>query len=665
MFSWRDQILAEFVPGINKLTLVADPDGLLTEEGMSYKLRQKGFDLIEFTDSITFRYAYESQYRSIWDQGLATNLVVILRLEDSELDRLPYDLLQAGKPLRFSLGELFPNFSYRVLDELDRSLLDKLFEAQQRYKPENMGENLSKDFILRHVFRIAPELIDSVSSFLSALLKLHYGRVQLPMLLAERWAYMMSFHKVFNGWDTLLLIRDEQAFYGFLQERWPLFLANQTKNQTAFESFKSYGLKYQGPEAIPFDHHDVRVYIDNLFIEGKLQPIHHELLKVDKDSWMRVGLMTGDATDDLLVRFERLLKSVSNQLNELAAAKYQDWLVFAESWAELVALAYRELSSHHVQQVKQLRVEVDFKFSSWLQEHFGSLMNLPASKPAMVHHAARYLARFASNDKRSKVALVVLDGLALNQWVTMRNALALKQQNIKIQEKALFAWVPSVTSVSRQAIFSGTTPFYFSTSIHTTNQEEKHWLQFWEGEGFSQSEVVYQRSLGLSAKAQSDLDRLLSPKSRVAGLVVDSVDKIMHGMQLGTAGMHNQVAQWVQTSYLSELVDGLLEQGFNVWMTADHGNIESTGQGRPKEGVLAESRGERMRVYNDPSLQAQVLKDFTFAKKWEPIGLPENYYPVVISGDEAFVNKGENLVGHGGISLEEVIVPWIHFEKRL
>ena len=61
MLSWRDQILAEFVPGINKLTLVADPDGLLTEEGMVLKLRQKGFDLIEFTDSITFRYAYEDR----------------------------------------------------------------------------------------------------------------------------------------------------------------------------------------------------------------------------------------------------------------------------------------------------------------------------------------------------------------------------------------------------------------------------------------------------------------------------------------------------------------------------------------------------------------------------------------------------------------------------
>ncbi len=60
MPSWRDAILASFVPRVSKLTLVADPDCLLTEETMSLALRERGFDLIEFTDAVAFRYAYES-----------------------------------------------------------------------------------------------------------------------------------------------------------------------------------------------------------------------------------------------------------------------------------------------------------------------------------------------------------------------------------------------------------------------------------------------------------------------------------------------------------------------------------------------------------------------------------------------------------------------------
>ena len=50
MSSWRDAILNDFVPNVSKLTLVADPDCLLTEEKLALELRGRGFDLIEFSD---------------------------------------------------------------------------------------------------------------------------------------------------------------------------------------------------------------------------------------------------------------------------------------------------------------------------------------------------------------------------------------------------------------------------------------------------------------------------------------------------------------------------------------------------------------------------------------------------------------------------------------
>ncbi len=137
MPSWRDSLLAAFVPRVSKLTLVADPDGLLTEEQLARALRDRGFDLIEFTDAVEFRYAYESRYRATWDQGESTDLVVILRLPDTELDSLPYDLLQAGRRLSFTLGEIFPHLSYPVIEQLDRSLLDLVFAAQSTVSPLN------------------------------------------------------------------------------------------------------------------------------------------------------------------------------------------------------------------------------------------------------------------------------------------------------------------------------------------------------------------------------------------------------------------------------------------------------------------------------------------------------------------------------------------------
>ena len=141
MNSWRDTILNEFVPKISRLTIVSDPDALLTEEKLAVTLRERGFDLIEFNDAIEFRYAYESNYRIFWDQGKHTDLVVVLRLQDTEVDNLPFDLLKAGRRLSFDLGSIFPNLSYPVIEKLDRSLLDALFNAQQNYSPGRIGDN--------------------------------------------------------------------------------------------------------------------------------------------------------------------------------------------------------------------------------------------------------------------------------------------------------------------------------------------------------------------------------------------------------------------------------------------------------------------------------------------------------------------------------------------
>ena len=101
-----------------------------------------------------------------------------------------------------------------------------------------------------------------------------------------------------------------------------------------------------------------------------------------------------------------------------------------------------------------------------------------------------------------------------------------------------------------------------------------------------------------------------------------------------------------------------------MWLTSDHGNIECQGKGRPSEGVIAETRGERVRVYPTTELRDSVVKTLSFGIKWNPIGLPPNYFPLVAEGSDAFVKEGENIVAHGGISMEEVIVPLVIFEKR-
>ena len=399
-----------------------------------------------------------------------------------------------------------------------------------------------------------------------------------------------------------------------------------------------------------------------MFLEGKLTPVEAKDIEVDAGSWVRSGIATSGVDDDEL-RISRLFGLVEKEL-PTAEARYSDWTAFALKWAELSALVHCGNSTEHQTRLREIGDALNTTFAGWLADHYSSLINLPPTNPAMLHHVPRRLARDIEDSGSSRAALIVVDGLALDQWVTIRQLLQKRDANLVMRESATFAWIPTLTSVSRQSIFSGKPPLYFPSSINSTNSEEKLWKQFWEGHGLSRLDVAYQRGLG-DGDAAGVLDSAIHPgKTKVVGLVVDKVDKIMHGMQLGSAGMHNQIKQWCQGGFLAELVGQLLEYGYEVWLTADHGNIQCDGKGRPSEGVIAETRGERVRVYPTPELRAQVAGAFPFAHEWQPVGLPADYFPLVAGGHDAFVNPGDAIVGHGGVAIEEVIVPLVKFERR-
>jgi len=666
MASWRDTILREFAPKVSKLTLVADPDGILLEEGILQGIRDRGFELIPFDDHVAFRYAYESKFRSRWDRGEETDLVVVLRSSESDLCHLPYDLLRAGRKLSFNLGDIFPNLSYPVVAALDRGDLDRLYDAQKRHRPGKLGDNATKEFALRHVFEVAPELINQPSDLLRALLRRHYRKQRIPHSLDERFIEVLRQNDLFRDWPLEQIVPDREVFFAFLQERWPFFL-DQTAGgspEKARETSEGYGLNYPGPVDLPFDHHDIRVYVDNLFVEGLLEPVAHGRAESLVKTWVGVGIAT-DAKADNTKRAESLLKHAEDAIPP-EDARYDDWLRYARGWAELLALSYEDSSGPNEsldQKIHVIQAAIDSAFEAWLLKRFSGLINLPPSPPVMLHHLPRYVARHVVDSQERKAAIIVVDGLSLDQWVAMRGTVSSLKRRLLIREDALFAWIPTITSVSRQAMFSGRAPIYFPDTIHTTDRESALWSQFWVDQGLSPNQIAYIKRLG-DGPLDGVSEIVSHPKTRVIGLVVDKVDKIMHGMELGSAGMHNQVRQWSEQPFLGDLVDLLVDAGFRVYLTSDHGNIEASGCGRPAEGAVADLRGERVRVYTDQVLRSQVKERFPDSAEWTPVGLPVGYLPLLAPQRLAFVGTSEKTVAHGGIAMEEVIVPLVQIDRR-
>ena len=296
--------------------------------------------------------------------------------------------------------------------------------------------------------------------------------------------------------------------------------------------------------------------------------------------------------------------------------------------------------------------------------NYNGLMNHPPSPPAMVHHVPRHMARELNQDSNKKVALIVIDGLAIDQWVTIRNELNL---DVMIDESCVFAWVPTITSVSRQALFSAKAPYHFNNSIFTTSSESKLWKNFWLEQGLTETQIYYEKNLGLD-NLDILIDKLCDHRLRAIGLVINTVDDMMHGMKLGSVGMHNQIKLWAKRGYLNRLICKFNELGFSIYITADHGNVEALGAGKVNEGSIAESRGERTRIYKSEDLRTGIFKKYNQSHdiiEWPVLGLPSDFWPIVSTGRNAFVPIGESIVGHGGVTIEEVVVPYIRISSIL
>jgi len=673
--SWRDPILAHFAPeiaAVARLTIVADPDQLLTEAKVIEGIRLRGFEVITFDDHAAFRYAYEQRFRRVWDAGNTTNLVVVLRASRAELDWLPFDFLEEARRdsrlLSFSLAELFPNLQPHVLADVDRRDLDAVFDARQAHDPEKLGVNATKEFILRQVYEVAPELIKTPSDLLRVLLRRHYSGRVFPPSLDEHLLRQLSLSGRWDGWPLEQIVASRSGFLEFLQERWPIFVKRKLSagDDRVAEPGASYGLRYAGPVDLPFDHDDVRVYVDNLFVDGMLLPTDDVSKGAAKGAWFAVGI-SGDEAAAKVGRLTKLLERLSSELPN-DASDYQQWLQAAQRWGEATALRWSlsaTLPDSAREAFASLHTRIEESFERWLYDHYAALASLSSwPRPVMVHHVPRFLAHGLSSVGSGKRALVVVDGLAVDQWAAFRQECP--SRDWSADESALFAWVPTLTSVSRQSIFAADPPFFFAPSIETTGKEEQHWTRFWEDHGLKKSEVSY-----LCQKSQESDDIYLErvreqaeqPKCRVLGIVVGTVDEMLHGVVTGTDGMHASVRHWAQRGGLSKLIDLLVHAGFEVSLTADHGNVEGQGMGRPNVGATAEQRGERVHVFRDELTRSSVAQQFPGTILWPNVGLPEDYVPLLAPDRRAFIPNGKRTVAHGGACIEEVIVPFIQIVK--
>lgn len=355
------------------------------------------------------------------------------------------------------------------------------------------------------------------------------------------------------------------------------------------------------------------------------------------------------------VQGTQAVPAVLRRLAELPAPgqTLASWLQVADAWGtvrwQLAALPPNADTAVAAAEVWDRWAALDPLWQDWLQTNYAAELSRNVLRLTSVHKVAPFLATSAV-EAGAKVLLLVLDGLGVAQWQQIVDHLGVAP----VEERRVLACLPTMTTVSRQAIFAGALPTTFPNTVDRTDTEPARWQDFWVRQGLTPEQIHYRRTDGADASAWED-----PPTSAVvAGLAVNAIDDLMHGVSVnGDHQFHAAVTTWLGGGFLERALDWAHRRSAQVWVTADHGNLPCLGLGEtvPDEGVRVLGRGLRARVYASENQRSQADLPGT---KWTPPCFPGSAGAPLFAPDRRYFRRSGNVITHGGLSLDEVVVPF-------
>lgn len=637
--TWRKAVLNYYLTSDDFVVIALDPDGLLIDDLILQELQKSGYEIIDYCDPFAFRAVIEP-----FGYSEVTGKKCIIRFTEYQKEAIPYDLLLLGnQSIRsYTLHDIFPLLSYPLLHEIESQDYETILQSLDPKNKQRLNDSQTMDLLLKAVYGIDLTKINTITDIIAALCPVHSKQQKIPNRLRVRCRESWKSQGIYDIEETGTLLFSFENFISFLQMKWSEFLSSLKR----------------GKEFQP-DLSDMRIrpYIEDFFINGDLKPMSIELTEALPD-WTHYGILYDQELQNKQ-RYKLLLDSIE-QLIASSPSTISDWKIIAQRWAELVRLNINISGTHKSEErYSTLHKNLEENFTNWLEIHFSSLKQRPyLPHPVMVHHIPHYLAHSC---RESKVALIVMDGMGITEWALLKESL---EDEFVISEDFVFAWIPTLTSISRSSLLSGEIPAFLSKTSQSTKDEASLWKQFWNNAGVKNPSIGYSR--GHRLHKPEEIDTIVEHlNGDHYAIIINTIDDSMHRMKMGTAELHASLALWLKTGFFKKIINIFIAKGYSVFITADHGNIESIGIGVPKQGRLVEETSVRARLYEKPQFLSMARDEFAgYVMEWNPEYLGTGEYALLAKEMYAFAEKGVIRVSHGGCSIEEAIVPFISIQGR-
>ena len=348
------------------------------------------------------------------------------------------------------------------------------------------------------------------------------------------------------------------------------------------------------------------------------------------------------ALDDAIANYGKDISVIIDELRKVEL-KWDK----PETIVELSRLIQEAIRQNQYRDIEPIIADINKNFQQYVDNSYWSFINSMSSvRPKIVSKVLPFIHKKNPKVNDDNIALVVIDGMTYWQYLILQQKLL--NLGIVPRNDMTMAWLPSITKLSRQAIFAGETP----SPGYTQNpvNESKLWMEFWQRRHFAESDIEYNHgSLTLGP----------SRRRRLALVDVD-LDHKMHSSS-SNKDLYDLTVNWAKEA--APAIAEIFNAGYKVYITTDHGNIHAHHwhQLSSQEKTFLyqnESRGSRHLIYDAP----EHRDDFLVANpnlNSETVLVKDNW--LAMRCDLCF--KGQDEITHGGSHFLEMVVPFITLEK--